>query len=346
MDQQNPNAVSETAQPSVSSPAQSRHEVIIMRTFDAPPERVFSWWINPGLLMRWWAPKGWSTPSCKVDLRPGGIFHYCMRSPEGKDFWGRGVYREIAAPQRLVYSDSFSNGEGKMVEPARYGMSYGYPSETQVTVTFAGQEGKTRVTVLHDVPESIPERSGMQQGWTEMLERLGSELAIATMHTEVGEKEVIFSRVIAAPRARVFKAWTDAMQLGQWWGPNGFTSVCEMDARPGGTYRVVMRSPEGVEYPLKGTLLEVVESERLAMTMDAEEHPDEWHEMLNQYRLPGEAKHGLKINLAVTFEECDGKTMLAIRSRFESNSDRDAALKMGMAEGWAQSLERLDALLR
>lgn len=176
MDDQSRNAATDTMQPSASSPATSSREVIIMRTFDAPPEQVFGWWTEPGRLMRWWAPKGWTTAYCTVDLRPGGLFHYCMRSPDGSDFWGRGIYREIAAPQRLVYVDACSDKEGRLVEPVRYGLSAGYPSETLVTVTFARQEDKTRVTLRHDIPEATAERSGIQQGWTEMLDRLEAAL--------------------------------------------------------------------------------------------------------------------------------------------------------------------------
>lgn len=150
--------------------------VLVTRTINAPCDLVFNAWTDPEKLMGWWGPRGWTTPLCKVDLRPGGIFHYCMRSPEGDDFWGRGVYREIAVAQKLVYTDSFSNREGKLVEPARYGMSYGYPSETQVTVTFAEREGMTEITLHHAIPESVPERSGVLQGWTEMLGRLDEML--------------------------------------------------------------------------------------------------------------------------------------------------------------------------
>lgn len=167
MDEQNRNAAIETT---------PRREVIIKRIFDAPPERLFGWWTAPDLLMRWWAPKGWTTPECKVDLRVGGLFHYCMRSPDGKDFWGRGIYREIVESQRLVYVDSCSDKDGRLVEPVRYGLSAGYPSETLVTVTFASQEGKTWLTLLHDIPETVTERSGIQQGWSEMLERLDAAL--------------------------------------------------------------------------------------------------------------------------------------------------------------------------
>jgi uncharacterized protein YndB with AHSA1/START domain len=65
--------------------------------------------------------------------------------------------------------------------------------------------------------------------------------------------EVTIVRIIKAPRVRVWTAWTDPKQMAQWWGPNIFTTpVCEMDVRLGGLYRLVMRSPDGVDYPIKG----------------------------------------------------------------------------------------------
>ncbi len=110
---------------------------------------------------------------------PGGVFHYCMRSPEGRDFWGKGVYREVIEPERIAYTDSFSDEEGKLVEPAHYGMSSGWPTETLVTVTFAEHEGKTKLILQQSLLQSVAERSGAQQGWTEMMVRLAEELAKA-----------------------------------------------------------------------------------------------------------------------------------------------------------------------
>ena len=159
--------------------APKERELVITRVFDAPRDLVFRAWTEPEHLMRWWGPKGFTTPFCTVDLRPGGVFHYCMRSPEGGDVWGRGVYREIVAPERLVYTDAFADEKGNPVEPARYGMSAGHPRETRVAVTFTEHHGKTKVTLHHSIPESFPERSGIQQGWTEMLDRLAAELAKA-----------------------------------------------------------------------------------------------------------------------------------------------------------------------
>ena len=154
-------------------------ELVITRVFDVPRELVFKAWTEPERLMRWWAPKGCTTPFCKVDLRVGGNFHYCMRLPEGRDIWGIGVYREIVEPERIVYTDAFADAEGNPVSPAHYGMSSGHPAETLVTVTFVEHGAKTELTLRHSILESVEERGGTQQGWDEMFDRLAEELAKA-----------------------------------------------------------------------------------------------------------------------------------------------------------------------
>jgi uncharacterized protein YndB with AHSA1/START domain len=162
-----------------SDPTTTSDQIVITRVFDAPRDLVWKAWTEPERLMRWWAPQGFTTPVCTVDLRPGGVFHYCMRSPEGQDIWGIAVYREIVESERIVYTDAFADAEGNPVPPAHYGMSSGHPPETLVTVTFAERGGKTTLTLLHSIPESVEEREGTQQGWIEMLDRLAQELAKA-----------------------------------------------------------------------------------------------------------------------------------------------------------------------
>lgn len=164
--------------------------------------------------------------------------------------------------------------------------------------------------------------------------------------TNPSERESATTRVFDAPRELVFKAWTQPEHMTRWWGPKGFTNpVCETDVRPGGAYRIVMRSPEGAEYPLKGVYREVVEPERLVLTDNWDDHPDEWQALLRENREEGEGKPAQEALNTVTFEEHDGKTTLTIRTLFESVAVRDAMLKMGMSEGWAQSLDRLEAHL-
>jgi uncharacterized protein YndB with AHSA1/START domain len=152
-------------------------ELVITRVFDAPRDLVFKAWTDPTQLMRWWGPNGFTTPSLTVDLRVGGVFHYCMRSPDGQDYWGLGVYREIAPSEKIVYTDSFADAQGNPAPPSQYGMSASHPAESLVTVTFTEQHGQTSVTVRQTVSDAVEERAGMEQGWTEMLERLADDLA-------------------------------------------------------------------------------------------------------------------------------------------------------------------------
>lgn len=161
------------------------------------------------------------------------------------------------------------------------------------------------------------------------------------------EREFLITRVIAAPREQVFQAWTDPVQLAQWWGPHDFANpVCELDLREGGAYRIVMRGPDGTEYPIKGVYRQIAAPERLVMTDNWEEHPDQWQEQLSGDH--GDAADDAvqeALNLVTFEEEQGGQTRLAIRTIFSSAAVRDAMLRMGMSEGWSQSLERLSALV-
>jgi uncharacterized protein YndB with AHSA1/START domain len=155
-------------------------EIVITRVFDAPRELVFRAWTEPERLRRWWGPNGFTTPVCTIDLRPGGTFHACMRSPEGQDYWCRGVYREVVMPQRIVCTDSFSDEAGNIVSPTQYGMSAEWPTEALITATFGEQAGTTTFTLRHAVGSApATERDQCQAGWTESLDRLAGYLTNA-----------------------------------------------------------------------------------------------------------------------------------------------------------------------
>jgi uncharacterized protein YndB with AHSA1/START domain len=127
--------------------------------------------------MRWWGPKGFTSPVCKIDLRPGGVFLNCMRSLDGKDYWSQGVYREIVKPERIVCTDTFADEKGNPVSPRQYGMSPDWPDEALITVTFTEHKGKTRLTLQHSPLNPGPDRDMCQQGWNESLDKLEDYLA-------------------------------------------------------------------------------------------------------------------------------------------------------------------------
>jgi uncharacterized protein YndB with AHSA1/START domain len=149
--------------------------------------------------------------------------------------------------------------------------------------------------------------------------------------TGTADREVVLTRVFDAPRALVFKAWTDPLQLANWWGPKGFTNpVCELDVRPSGGIRIDMTGPDGAVYPMKGVFHEVVEPERLVFTSTAFE--DE------------QGRPRLEVLNTVTFAEHGGQTKLTLRAVVVKSTPELAAALAGMEEGWGQSLERLAEL--
>jgi uncharacterized protein YndB with AHSA1/START domain len=164
-----------------SGPAEEPAEpmLVITRVFDAPRDRVFKAWTEAQHFVQWWGPKGFTTPFCKVDLRPGGVMYCCMRSPEGHDIWCGGVCREVVEPSLLLSTDYFADEKGNPVPPAHYGMSPDFPSQALITVTFAQHEGKTKCTLQQSTPESVAAPHGAQQGWTESFTRLAEYLGKA-----------------------------------------------------------------------------------------------------------------------------------------------------------------------
>lgn len=154
--------------------------LVFTRTFNAPRDLVFRAWTQPQQVMRWWGPKGFTTPICRIELRLGGVFRTCMRSPDGKDFWSQGVYHEIDEPSRIVFSDAFADEQGNTVSPRQYGMSDDWPTETIVTVSFSEHAGKTRLTLQHWPLKPGAERDLCQQGWNESLDKLAEHLVSLT----------------------------------------------------------------------------------------------------------------------------------------------------------------------
>jgi uncharacterized protein YndB with AHSA1/START domain len=141
------------------------------------------------------------------------------------------------------------------------------------------------------------------------------------------EREVVITRIFDAPRALVFKAWIDPKHLKRWWGPKVFTNpVCEVDARVGSAWRIVMRGPDGVDYPCGGVYREIVEPERLVFTNIATDN--DGNPILD----------GLT---TVVFVEQGGKTKLTLTTRAVALVEYAAAYLQGMEAGWTQSLETL-----
>jgi uncharacterized protein YndB with AHSA1/START domain/predicted enzyme related to lactoylglutathione lyase len=145
------------------------------------------------------------------------------------------------------------------------------------------------------------------------------------------ERELALERIVDAPRDVAFRTWTDAKRLTEWWGPHGMTTpVCEIDLRPGGIFRTVMRDPSGTEYPGTGVFLEVVAPERVVFT-DAYEPG--WIPAADPF-----------MTAIITFDEQPGgRTKVTARARHRNVGDRKRHEEMGFTKGWGEMLDRFAA---
>jgi len=145
----------------------SENELVITRVFNAPRELVFKVWTDPQHFGRWFGPKEYPAADVNIDVRPGGAWRAHLKSIGSEpDLWVGGVYREIVAPERLVFTFAWE-------EEGERGL------ETVVTMTFEKQGAKTRLTMRQAPFQSAEQRDGHNYGWNSAFDRLDELLAKA-----------------------------------------------------------------------------------------------------------------------------------------------------------------------
>lgn len=286
-------------------------EIITTRLFDAPIDMVWRAWTDPVHLQAWWGPKDFRNTFHSFDFRPGGAWSLVMHGPDGTDYPNECVFVEIARPDRIVLDH---------VSAPRF----------RITATFEDLGTQTRMVfrqTFETAEVCAQVRPYAAPGSAQMLERLAERLATL----DAPERELTLTRRFQAPRALVWRAWTDPVQLARWWGPHGFSApVCEVDARPGGAIHIVMQGPDGARYAMRGAFREVAAPERLVFSniaADAEDQP---------------VIDGLT---TVTFTERDGGTEMVLHTRATAKTEAAVRMVAGMEAGWTQSIERLGALV-
>jgi uncharacterized protein YndB with AHSA1/START domain len=300
--------------------------VVFTRVIDAPRSLVYQMWTDPRHVVHWWQPKEFSRPTMDfMDVKVGGGFRVTMPHQSGVNATAYGTYDTVDPQRRLAYAD-FCDWDGKLVHNAH------------ITVDFADEGAKTKLTIT-GVFEWLPDRGaewteammkrGWYDGWDANMTLLEGYAKRASAAAAV--PALTMMRTFDAPRALVFKAWTDAKQLAIWWGPHTFTNPhCQTDPRVGGKIRVCMRSPEGHENWMAGEF-EVIDEPRLLVFTAGLELPD--------------GTMGFNIRNTVTFEDVGGKTRLTLHAQVIEINNWDLKDFDGMEEGWSQSLERLEALV-
>ena len=309
-------------------------ELVFTRVFDALRELVFEAWTDPKHVAKWWGPQGFTTTIQEMDVRPGGVWRLVMRGPDGTDYKNKIVFLEVVKPRRLVYKHE----PEKDTEPVNF----------EVTVTFSEQGNKTKVMMRMLFPsaaarEHVVKKYGAVDGANQTLGRLeGYLVTMAAKNTAIAELgkapgshvpsgvaspkalDLVMTRVFDAPRRLVFEAWTKPEYLARWFGPKDFTMpICEMDFRPGGAFRFVLRGPDGKDYPFDGMYLEIAEPERIVFKGTIHDEP------------------GHEVWTTVTFFEEQSKTKLVVHQTYSFESDATR----GAPEGWKQTLDRLTEYL-
>jgi uncharacterized protein YndB with AHSA1/START domain len=156
------------ARPLIAEPVRDR-ELRIVRVFNAPRALVFKAWTEPEHLSHWMAPHGMSIVIYELDLRPGGYWRKCMRTPQGKEYWRSGVYREIVEPERLVFTYITDDVHSTL------------DNETVITITFDDLGNRTRMNFHQAFFSSVAERDAHAFGWGQALERLQTRIAVVQL---------------------------------------------------------------------------------------------------------------------------------------------------------------------
>jgi len=165
--------------------AEASADFVLSRVFDAPRDLVWKCFTDPERMRHWWGPKGFTVIASTMDLRPGGTYHYGLKSPDGRAMWGLFRYREIVPPQKLVLIGSFSDEKRGIT---RHPMVPSWPLEMLSVFTFEEVEGgKTRFTIRWSAHNATAEEQktfdashdSMRMGWGGTMDQLAGYLTKA-----------------------------------------------------------------------------------------------------------------------------------------------------------------------
>jgi len=162
--------ITDTATSTAAAGAETAHDLILERVFDAPPARVYQAWTDPEILKQWFAPKPYTTPSAELDVRPGGASTIVMRDPDGNDFPNRGVYLEVEPGRKIVSTDAYVEAW----QPSQR------PFMTMILTFDDAGNGRTkaRYVVRHWTEEARKQHEdmGFYEGWGQCADQLAALL--------------------------------------------------------------------------------------------------------------------------------------------------------------------------
>ena len=317
-----------TTHVSLDTPA----EIVTTRLLDAPVSLVWRAFTESDQVVQWWGPVGFHTTTHEMDVRTAGRWLHTMHGPDGRDYPNRIVYTRVV-PHRLLAWAHDAGGDGPPLFHAR--------------VEFQALGERTLVTLTHVFPSAAARDAniatyGSVQGAVDTTNRLAAHLV-----TMPAERDFVISREFDAPRAQVWRAFTQATHLASWWGPATFRlSRCEVEPRVGGSYSMTMTGPYpgpgDMDYAVDGVFLEIVAPDRFVVTQNCARHPAWWHDAVKPGRGTDEPNPAGTMLQSVTLEALTAaRTRVTIRTTMLSAELLGSMKRLGMNGGWTESLDRL-----
>ncbi len=152
--------------------------MVVTRVFDAPRELVWKAWTDPNYVKQWWGPKGFTAPFCRMDFRVGGKFLFCMKAPDGQEYWNGGEYHEIVPLEKIVSSMYFADSKGNKVEPAQYGIEHEAIDGAHDVILFEDLgNGQTKLTFIGNETMQNAIDSGQLEGTKQILDKVAAVVA-------------------------------------------------------------------------------------------------------------------------------------------------------------------------
>jgi uncharacterized protein YndB with AHSA1/START domain len=275
--------------------------LVLTRFYPVEPEKVWRAWTDAQALKRWWGPGGAEPVAlAELDLRKGGRFRIVFGGAQGSDHEVQGTYKEVLPNRKLVFTWTWPR-----TTPER---------ESVVTIELKEVPRGTELLFRHEQLYDESVRDGHRRGWTESFAKL-ERLLLAE------RPKLTLKRVYPVAPERVWRAWTEAGALRQWFGQGDAPGwIGELDVRVGGALRLVLRDPEGIYHDVRGTYREVVPHRRLVFTWNIHDAPPEAESVVS-----------------VVLEPVPGGTELEFTL--------DPVFDPRAADGWRGALKRLEDLV-
>jgi uncharacterized protein YndB with AHSA1/START domain len=304
--------------------------ITLVAEFPVPVERLWGAFADPRKLERFWGPPGYPATFGTYDLRPGGVAHYWMTSPEGERYHGRWEFAEVEEPHRIVVLDSFADAQGEVDTSMGTG---------RMTFTFESTPEGSRYTAvsanetLEDLEKVLA--MGQVEGMREAISQLDTVLAdlrayslgTGTQVEVLDDQRVRITRAFDAPLSLIWRAHTEPDLMKRWLlGPDGWKlAVCEIDPVPGGAYRYFWEPVDGGDgFGFEGETLVIEPQRRIVST-----------ERMTGADFPGTTND-------LSFADEDGVTLLTLLITYADAAQRDAVLATGMTDGMEASYARLE----